>query len=333
MLIKQYQGADAFTELAGEWDALAGQGMTDTPFQTLAYQQAWWQNLQPPAAELYTLTARLEDGTLAAIGCFFLADGVLHFNGCVEETDYLDLICRPEHAEAAWTAVLEHLLTPQFPDWHTAQLCNVLANSPTRTILAAQAGQYALHAAETLAEVCPIINLPATFDDYLEMLDSKQRREVQRKLRRADGAEAHLVVVESADNVPQAVDDFLALLQKSTFEKRDWLSDGRRALFHNVAQAAAAAGTLQLLFMEVAGQKAATLFNFDYKGRIWVYNSGLDPEAFGALSLGVVLTARAIEHAIGNGRATFDFLRGNEIYKYRFGAQDTEIYQINLKKL
>jgi CelD/BcsL family acetyltransferase involved in cellulose biosynthesis len=45
----------------------------------------------------------------------------------------------------------------------------------------------------------------------------------------------------------------------------------------------------------------------------------------------VVITAKAIELAIENGRTTFDFLRGNETYKYRFGAKDTKIYrqQIN----
>ena len=55
------------------------------------------------------------------------------------------------------------------------------------------------------------------------------------------------------------------------------------------------------------------------------------PALFGALSLGVVITAKAIEYAIENGRKSFDFLRGNETYKYRFGAQDTTIYRIHLE--
>ena len=84
--------------------------------------------------------------------------------------------------------------------------------------------------------------------------------------------------------------------------------------------------------MEVDGRKAAALFNFEYNGRIWVYNSGLDPDAFGSLSLGVVLTAKAIEHAIENKNKIFDFLRGNETYKYRFGAQDTYIYRETIRK-
>ena len=89
---------------------------------------------------------------------------------------------------------------------------------------------------------------------------------------------------------------------------------------------------LQLMFMEVEGEKAAALFNFDYNGRTWVYNSGLDPDAFGRLSLGVVLSSLAIEKAIELSHNTFDFLRGDEQYKYRFGAQDTEIFRLIVEK-
>jgi len=151
-------------------------------------------------------------------------------------------------------------------------------------------------------------------------------------MRRADAAGVQLVKVTPDDDIKAAVDDFLDLLQKSTFEKREWLTEGRRAVFNDAAAAAQKAGTLQLLFLEVEGRKAAALFNFEYNGRIWVYNSGLDPDAFGNLSLGVVLTAKAIECAIENKNQTFDFLRGNETYKYRFGAKDTHIYREIIRK-
>lgn len=326
-------GTAVFTQLAAEWDTLAGQGMTDTPFQTLAYQKAWWQHLQPPGATLQTIAVHQPTGELAAMACLYVTtEGVVHFNGCVEETDYLDLICAPENAEAAWTAVCDILCSSDFPAWTVLELCNIPAASPSRAILAQLAQENGLAITETLNEVCPIIQLPATFDDYLDSLESKQRRELNRKLRRAAAAGVAIHIVGPEDDLTQEVDAFLELLQTSTFEKRDWLTDGRRAVFHDAAQAALANGTLQLMFAEVEGQKAATLFNFDYKDRIWVYNSGLDPSAFGALSLGVVLTAKAIENAIENGRSHFDFLRGNETYKYRFGAKDTEIYRITISR-
>jgi CelD/BcsL family acetyltransferase involved in cellulose biosynthesis len=59
-----------------------------------------------------------------------------------------------------------------------------------------------------------------------------------------------------------------------------------------------------------------------------VYNSGYDPSQFSHLSPGIVVTARCIEHAISLGRSEFDFLRGDEVYKYRFGAQDTEVRRL-----
>ncbi len=332
MITELINGSDVFTALAEEWDDLAQRGMTDTPFQRLAYQKAWWTHLHPENGRLHTVTARNEQNELLAIACLYNLDGVLYFNGCVEETDYLDLIANAKHAEAAWQAILNCLCSPNFPAWHAIDLCNVPETSPTRTVLLQEAQRRGFLFNEQVNEVCPVIPLPDTFDGYLEGIDSKQRREISRKLRRAQGADAELVVVGPEDDIETAVTAFLELLQKSTFEKREWLTEGRRTVFYDTARAAQKDGTLQLMFMEVRGKKAAALFNFDYKDRIWVYNSGLDPALFGALSLGVVITAKAIEHAIENGRSTFDFLRGNETYKYRFGAEDTTIYRLHLER-
>ncbi|MEM7115923.1 MAG: GNAT family N-acetyltransferase [Chloroflexota bacterium] len=329
MQIQLFTGAEAFETLADGWDALVQKGITNTPFQYLAYQQAWWQHLQPSGATLYTVAA-YNDNVLTAIGCFYLLNEVLHFNGCVEETDYLDLIVAEGNAELGWTAVFNHLISADFPDWQAVDLCNVPQDSPTRTILPKLAQEHGYTLQESIQEVCPVIELADTFDGYLASIDSKQRREVKRKLRRANGASATLKMVQPEDDIATAVDEFLVLLQQSTFEKRDWLNDGRRAVFHATAAAAQKAGTLQLLFVEVEGEKAAALFNFDYNGRIWVYNSGLNPRAYGNLSLGVVITALAIQKAVENGRTTFDFLRGDETYKYRFGAKDTTVHRIQI---
>jgi CelD/BcsL family acetyltransferase involved in cellulose biosynthesis len=275
---------------------------------------------------------RDETGHLLAIACLYIYDGVLYFNGCVEETDYLDLIAPVEHAERGWTAVAKSLLNSAFPSWHALEFCNVPAASPTRQILPAVFQQMGLSVTEEVHEVCPVITLPATFDEYLESLPKKQRHEVRRKLRRAEAAGATVKVIGPTDDVAVAVDEFLELLQQSTLDKKDWLSDGRRAVFHDVASASLANGTLQLMFVKVEARKASALFNFHYRDRIWVYNSGLDPAAFGNLSLGVVVTAKAIEAAIEMGCSTFDFLRGSETYKYRFGAVDTHIYALRASR-
>jgi CelD/BcsL family acetyltransferase involved in cellulose biosynthesis len=322
-------GSAAFASLAADWDMLAQTGMTNTPFQTLAYQRAWWTHLGP--GELTTITVN-DAEKLVAIGCFYVIDGVVHFNGCVEETDYLDLICAADSAEMAWQSIFDVLSSDDYPEWHTLDFCNIPADSPSRAILERLSAERNLKFATEIQEVCPVISLPDSFDAYLNALDKKQRHELRRKLRRATGAEAQMVTIDATHDLTAAVDEFLELLQKSTADKSDWLNDARRAVFHETAQAALAAGTLQLLFLEVEGQRAAALFNFDYNDRIWVYNSGLDPAAFGYLSSGVVLTALSVQQAIETGHGEFDFLRGNETYKYQFGAIDTEIYRLQLTR-
>lgn len=329
---KLINGEEAFATLAPVWDLLANQGITNTPFQSLSYQEAWWTHLHPEKGNLHTIVVYHDDDPIG-IACLYLLDEILYFNGCIEETDYLDAICAANHVETVWTAVFDCLCSPGFPEWKGLDLCNIPEASPTRIFLPQEIERRGFSFNEDVIEVCPIIELPETFDAYLNAIDSKQRREIRRKLRRATGAEAELVRIGKDDDLAAAVDEFLALMQKSTFEKRDWLNEGRRAVFHQTAQSALDADTLQLLFIEVEDRKAAALFNFEYNGRIWVYNSGLDPDAFGNLSLGVVLTAKAIELAIENGNTHFDFLRGNETYKYRFGAKDTQIYRQEIRKL
>ena len=139
MITELIHGSEVFSVLADKWDELAQRGMTNTPFQTLAYQKAWWTHLHPENGRLHTITARNEQNKLLAIACLYNLDGVLYFNGCVEETDYLDLIVTAEHAEAAWQAIFDCLCSAGFPEWHAMDLCNIPETSPTRPILQQEA--------------------------------------------------------------------------------------------------------------------------------------------------------------------------------------------------
>ena len=63
------------------------------------------------------------------------------------------------------------------------------------------------------------------------------------------------------------------------------------------------------------------LYGFWWQGTFAAYQSGWDPR-FARHSIGSVLVLHALERAADEGAHTFDFLRGSEPYKYRFGARD-----------
>jgi CelD/BcsL family acetyltransferase involved in cellulose biosynthesis len=65
--------------------------------------------------------------------------------------------------------------------------------------------------------------------------------------------------------------------------------------------------------------------------RWYDYIGGFDPQ-FSSLSPGSLLIGHAIEQAEAEGAAHFDFLRGAEAYKYRWGAVDEPMFTLVLRK-
>ena len=63
------------------------------------------------------------------------------------------------------------------------------------------------------------------------------------------------------------------------------------------------------------------LYGFWWRDTFAAYQSGWD-RAYARDGLGNLLVLHALELAAERGAATFDFLRGTEPYKYRFGASD-----------
>ena len=105
-----------------------------------------------------------------------------------------------------------------------------------------------------------------------------------------------------------------------------------RAFFRELAHVTYEVGWLQLAFLQVGERKAAAYLNFLYKNRVLVYNSGLDWEAFPRFGAGVVLAAYCIQHAIERGREAYDFLQGDERYKYQLGGLDVEVRRLVVGK-
>ncbi len=113
--------------------------------------------------------------------------------------------------------------------------------------------------------------------------------------------------------------------------KAEFLTSRMRQHFYRVASAAAQGGYLDLVFLDVDGHPAAGYFNFDYRNRIWVYNSGLDP-AFVTLSPGWVLMGMLIEQAAADGKEAVDLLQGEEPYKAQLGGLPRHVDRLTITR-
>ena len=94
------------------------------------------------------------------------------------------------------------------------------------------------------------------------------------------------------------------------------------------------AGLLRLHGLRRDGEFIAVLYCLmdlapAHERRCYYYLGGFDPR-LRTLSPGTLLIGHAIEQAIIEGAAAFDFLRGGEPYKYRWGAVNEPSYTLRV---
>ena len=247
----------------------------------------------------------------------------INFVGSLEISDYLDIIASPLHRTSFIKEIFNFIgnQQSQFPE--LVQLCNIPDNSPTIPVIR-EIGAHEAWAVEIKrAYHTPAITLASDWDTYLAGIDKKQRHEIRRKMRRAGGSEdaVRWYIVSEAHDLEQESADFIRLMEYDENKKR-FLTKEMRAQMAAIIRWADRNHHLQLSFLTINGEKAAGYLCFDYGGRIWVYNSGFRPD-FQYYSPGWVLLSYLIQHAIEQGSTHFDFMRGDERYKYRFGAEDS----------
>ncbi|MBL8163609.1 MAG: GNAT family N-acetyltransferase [Anaerolineae bacterium] len=337
MKLTAYNQFALFEELQPEWNDLVERSITNRIFSTWEWQSTWWQAYQP--GELWVITCRDENNRLIGIAPWFIESNPQHGRvvrsiGCVEVTDYLDIIVDATQI----TPVLAEFAT--FAAQHGQQfdlidLCNLPEYSPALQQFPDHLRAQHFEVTIKQQEVCPVIALPSEWEAYLEALDKKQRHELRRKIRRAEGADEKVAwyIVDQNHDLNQEIERFLHLMASSQAEKAGFLQDPQNiAFFKSIVPIAFERGWLQMSFLTINGEAAAAYINFTYDGHVLVYNSGLLPNQYGHLSPGIVLLAYNIQHAIQEGQKVFDFLRGDENYKYRMGGQDTRVFMLIARK-
>ncbi len=334
MRIEIFDDASAFDKLKPEWNPLVHRSVTDSFFLTWEWQSAWWQTLGSGKACI--IAFRESDGTLAGIAPMFWEDSedggiALSQIGC-SVSDYLDVITAKGCEDQVYSALLDTLTQPDFPKWDGANFCNIPTSSPLNTQFKSLAEARGMKTDWRMQTVAPIIPLPATWEEYLATLDKKQRHEIRRKLRRIEEVPTRWYVIDRAEDIDAAVADFVALHRKSSPDKGEFMNAQMAKFFLEFCRRVFPTGWLQLTFFEVEGVRAAAMLNFVYNNHVLVYNSGYDPEKYAQFSPGIILNARSIQDAIAAHRAVFDFLRGDEEYKYRFGATNTNIYELHVRR-
>jgi CelD/BcsL family acetyltransferase involved in cellulose biosynthesis len=265
------------------------------------------------------------------------------FFGASYHADYATVLAEPADLPAASHALACALATA--PDrahgateWDVVDLRRLRRDDPALPALAQAFGAAEEREGWQLTreqeDVCPVVELPAgaSWDEYLATLGKKDRHEIRRKIRRAEAAGE--VRFELVQPEPAAIEAFIALHQTrwgeaGLFPATEGGARSRRFL-HRLAELELQApdgGQLQLGRYSVGSRVIFQGLGFDDGVTCYFYNAGMDPAAR-ELSPGVTGTAAYLRDRLEAGRRRFDFLRGDEPYKYEWGARDEPVERL-----
>lgn len=298
-----------------EWWELHRRDPRATPFQSPAWTEAWWTHLgggERLDAEVRDASGRL----VAALPLFVWNDaGVRRLVPVgAGHSDYLDALVDPDAdaLPALWAAILATA-----DRWDELLLPDLRPDSPL--LGPVPEGWYEVDEAH---EVCPVMPLPEAAPLLAGMSKSK-RRKVQHDRNRADALGGVAEELVGPDGLDEALDALLALhaARWEAAGEPGVLADPRVQAFHRAAAPALMeAGLLRVGVVRHHGRIVAVLLGFADGRRGYSYINGVDQTVPGQ-SFGTLAFRLLIEDALAGGARAFHFLRGEEPYKYAWGAE------------
>ena len=332
--IRKVSHTEEFAALGQAWNGLLRRTAQNNPFLSHEWLYSWWLAFGGKA-QLHVLLCTEGEELVGIFPGYVRRDSWLPptrrlrlLGSEVVTSDFLDVIAAPERNHDVVQAVLAHLRHDESA--HLLELTDIRADSPLLAILGAppfgidwRVQLWPTH------KLCPFIALPAVWDEFLAGLSHSARKNFQYYNRRLQSQGASLEIVRTPEELPAALADFRRLHDCRRSQKEQagiFATPSRRYFYSEALKRFAAAGWLEMAFLKVGGVRIAGVCQFDYGNAIYYYQTGYDV-AWEKSSVGFVLNGLLIERAIAAGKASFEFLRGEEAYKYRLGAMRNRCLQ------
>lgn len=317
MRLEILDNASLLDQLKPEWSAFASRLDRVTPFQLPAWLLTWWRHFG--SGELHVMLFRHSGEIAAIIPCF-----CHEWNGRRQLTllgsgisDYLDPLINPAHSAEVLLRLRTHLF--ELTKWDICDWQDLFDGSP---LLGLAAPRVPVHVRAIPDTPCSEIRIAGTFQEFWAARSKDLRRNLRRYGRRARQEGAISFAVTSTPD-PELL-DALARLHSDRWQQRGepgMLEANRSGAFvRDISREFASLGILRFFTLRYREEIVALSLGFLYRNTVYSYLSAFDPQ-YEILGFGRRLLYESLRYCYRNRRSVWNFCRGDEPYKFSFGAE------------
>ncbi|MCD9185623.1 MAG: GNAT family N-acetyltransferase [Pyrinomonadaceae bacterium] len=331
-------GKNALAEVREDWTNLFVRTGC-APFLSFEWISAWYEKLAEDR-EIYLLKAYKNEKLIGILPLCLHTKSVFGFKfrqfGFLGEeiggADHLDLIAEDENKAEIWERIFEFLREEK--DFDSVNLQNLAQSSESVPILENLCKRDKSFLFRNISSfVCPQINLNSGWEGVLSA--SKRKDNFKRRLKKLEKMpDFEFCSVTEKAEIPAAFERFAFL-----HEKR-WEKDGgseatglpQLMKFHRaVVKELAEKNLVRFDEIWVEGACRASVYGLDNGKVFYYYNAGYDLD-WANRSVGMVLIGLSIKAAIERGNMLYDFLRGEENYKFDWSNTQENLVTVKLNR-
>ena len=207
-----------FADLKTTWNELLKQSSADTPFLTWQWLYSWWK-VYGEQSELMILAVQKDQEIIAlaplmmrtrSLG-FLKAKEIVFLGSFGVGSDYLDFVIMKGAEYTTIDAIIGYVAKNE-QKWDMIGLTNILETSESIDHLNKACKKIGYFNTVAASVVCPSIQLPSTWDEYVSTLSKSVRSDIRRKnTKLCKSADIEYEVIRKNDDLNAAMNDLIQL--------------------------------------------------------------------------------------------------------------------------
>ncbi|WP_293152638.1 MULTISPECIES: GNAT family N-acetyltransferase [unclassified Microcoleus] len=348
MQIEKIDDFETFKKIRENWDYVYAADCQAQFFLSWIWLSGWLEVVHEPWFILAAKPDTDDPSDSSYVAFFPLKILLTHQDGGGFETeicmagnsmaDYTGLICLPGYEEEAVPAFAAYI--QQQLAWSTFNVKSILETDTRMSLFLSSFSEDSFDLSQLCVKsvkeedpdlyLSPYVSLPDDWDEYLQnYVGTNTRQKIRRFLRQVESSDELSITYANSENLDSHIEILLNLWEArwkkqkgDTFES---VMAYNRLILHHCFEH----NCLYLSVLWKGDRPLGAIANFmDFPQKSMLFAIAGRDQTFKNPPPGLILHADAIRYAIQNGFKVYDFLMGNEEYKYSFGAKDRQIQHI-----